>query len=261
MAEEEVVALAVVDGRRVCADGFAGDECTSRYVPFDCRQAQDARHHGRYGPGGTAMLVTRCRASAVSSSIPLRTVTTVAACARLDLRARMLLTLCSLRLSVGTTCRGIMFGMEAHASDCDSSWLSNELQIDPIIDDPMSFAQGPAFVTVHMLTRHILAITLCGALASVSVAFKKGAQGWTRAVRVPCAPGARAADALSCVCSCVTLPSQVHGRQISSTSSSRSGRASLVSSCQGKTHLEEFRLRIGIWRARCVRAEGSRSLA
>ena len=37
---------------------------------------------------------------------------------------------------------GIMFGMEAHASDYDSSWLSNELQVDPIIDEPMEVTAG-----------------------------------------------------------------------------------------------------------------------
>ena len=47
---------------------------------------------------------------------------------------------------------------------------------------------------------------------------------------------------LQCICSCVTLPSQVHRRQTSSTSSSCSGRASLVI-CQDKTHLVEFPLR------------------
>ena len=30
---------------------------------------------------------------------------------------------------------GIMVGMEVHESDYDSSWLSNELQVDPIIDE------------------------------------------------------------------------------------------------------------------------------
>ena len=80
-----------------------------------------------------------------------------------------------------------------------------------------------------MLTRHILAITLCGALASVSVAFKKA----RKAEHVPFASRARQVHELLmllCVFSCVTLPSQVHRRQTSSTSSSRSGRASLVSS-------------------------------
>ena len=64
----------------------------------------------------------------------------------------------------------------------------------------------------------------------------------------------------NCVCSCVTFPSQVHRRQTPSTSSSCSGWAGLVVICQDKTHLVEFPLRVGIG-ARCVRAEGSRSLA
>ena len=70
-----------------------------------------------------------------------------------------------------------------------------------------SFAARPAFVTVDMLTRHILAITLCGALASVSVAFKKA----RKAEHVPFASRARQlheVPMLLCVCSCVTLPSQ-----------------------------------------------------
>ena len=37
---------------------------------------------------------------------------------------------------------GITVGMEAHASDYDSSWLSNELQVDPIIDEPMEVTVG-----------------------------------------------------------------------------------------------------------------------
>ena len=94
---------------------------------------------------------------------------------------------------------GVTVGMGAHASDYDSSWLSNELQVDPIIDEPMSFAQGPAFVTVHMLTRHILAITLCGALASVSVAFKKA----RKAEHVPFASRARQVHEVSMLFLCM----------------------------------------------------------
>ena len=93
------------------------------------------------------------------------------------------------------------------AGSAADDWLPDELQIDPIIDEPMSFAQGPAFVTVHMLTRHILAITLCGALASVSVAFKKA----RKAEHAPFASRARQVHEVSMlffVCSCVTLPSQ-----------------------------------------------------
>ena len=81
------------------------------------------------------------------------------------------------------------------AGSAADDWLPDELQIDPIIDEPMSFAQGPAFVTVHMLTRHILAITLCGALASVSVAFKKA----RKAEHVPFAPGAPGANGFICM--------------------------------------------------------------
>ena len=36
----------------------------------------------------------------------------------------------------------VMFGMELHESSYDSSWLSNELQIDPIIDEPMAMTAG-----------------------------------------------------------------------------------------------------------------------
>ena len=67
-------------------------------------------------------------------------------------------------------------------------------------------------------------ITLC------SVASSKKA---CKAEHVPSASRARQeheVPMLLCVCSCVTFPSQVHRRQTPSTSSSRSGRASLVSS-------------------------------
>ena len=37
---------------------------------------------------------------------------------------------------------GVTVGMGAHASDYDSSWLSNELQVDPIIDEPMEVTVG-----------------------------------------------------------------------------------------------------------------------
>ena len=65
----------------------------------------------------------------------------------------------------------------------------------------------PAFVTVDMLTRHILVITLCGALASVSIAFKKA----RKAEHVSFVSRARQVDEVPmvlCVCSCVTIPSQ-----------------------------------------------------
>ena len=37
---------------------------------------------------------------------------------------------------------GIMFGMELHESSYGSSWLSNELQVDPIMDEPMEMTAG-----------------------------------------------------------------------------------------------------------------------
>ena len=37
---------------------------------------------------------------------------------------------------------GIMVGMELHDSGYDSSWLSNELQVDPIMDEPMEMTRN-----------------------------------------------------------------------------------------------------------------------
>ena len=36
----------------------------------------------------------------------------------------------------------IMFGMELNESSYDSSWLSNELQIDPIMDEPVEMTRN-----------------------------------------------------------------------------------------------------------------------
>ena len=66
MAEEEGAALVVDNGSGMCKVGFVGDDAPRAVIPFDCRQAQNARHYGRRGPERTAMLVTRCSASAVS---------------------------------------------------------------------------------------------------------------------------------------------------------------------------------------------------
>ena len=183
--------------------------------------------------------------------------TTAAACAQMVLLVTKLRARSSLRLSAGPRCQaqkdsndgdevqskrgvlkypiahGVTVGMGAHASDYDSSWLSNELQVDPIIDEPMSFAQGPAFVTVHMLSRHILAITLCGALASVSVAFKKA----RKAEHVPFASRARQVHEVSMLFLCMFLchsPITRRPSTISPTSWSCSGRASLVSSVRAR---------------------------
>ena len=127
------------------------------------------------------------------------------------------------------------------------------------MDEPMSFAQGPAFVTVHMLTRHILAITLCGALASVSVAFKKA----RKAEHVSFASRARQVHEVSngfmCLFLCYSpITSPPAADFFYFLKPLGTGQPCVI--FQGKTHLEEFRLRIGIG-ARCVRAEGSRSLA
>ena len=53
------------------------------------------------------------------------------------------------------------------------------------------------------------------------------------------------------VCSCVTLPSQVHRRQTSSTSSSRSGRATLVSSVKTR-HISWSSSQGGHWSKVCA---------
>ena len=174
MAEEEVVALAVDNGSGVCADGFAGDEAPRAELPTIV---------GR--PKMPGMMVGMDQKDSNDGD---------------EVQSKRGV----LKYPIA---HGVTVGMGAHASDYDSSWLSNELQVDPIIDEPMSFAQGPAFVTVHMLTRHILAITLCGALASVSVAFKKA----RKAEHAPFASRARQAHEVPMflyVCSCVTLPSQ-----------------------------------------------------
>ena len=138
-------------------------------------------------------------------------------------------------------------------------WFSEKLQIDPIIDEPMSFAQGPAFVTVHMLSRHILTITLCGALASVSVAFKKA----RKAEHLPFASRARQVDEVPmvlCVYSSVILPSQDDLAQyLLRPGAARDGLAlcnlSRQDTSRGVPSQDRHRSKL------CVRAEGSRSLA
>ena len=37
---------------------------------------------------------------------------------------------------------GIMVGMELHESGYDSSWLSNEFHVDPIMDEPMEMTRN-----------------------------------------------------------------------------------------------------------------------
>ena len=161
-----MVAFAVDNGRRVCADGFTGDDAPRAVLPSIV---------GR--PKMPGMMVGMDQKDSNDGD---------------EVQSKRGV----LKYPIA---HGVTVGMGAHASEYDSSWLSNELQVDPIIDEPMSFAQGPAFVTVHMLTRHILAITLCGALASVSVAFKKA----RKAEHVPSASRARQVHQMPmdfCVC-------------------------------------------------------------
>ena len=47
-----VPALIVANGGGTCYAGFCSCVCFSRCVPFCRRQAQGARHHGRYRPEG-----------------------------------------------------------------------------------------------------------------------------------------------------------------------------------------------------------------
>ena len=216
-----MVALAVDNGSGVCADGFAGDEAPRAELPTIV---------GR--PKMPGMMVGMDQKDSNDGD---------------EVQSKRGV----LKYPIA---HGVTVGMGAHASDYDSSWLSNELQVDPIIDEPMSFAQGPAFVTVHMLTRHILAITLCGALASVSVAFKKA----RKAEHVPFASRARQVHEvlmLFFVCSLCHSPITRRPPTISPTSWSCSGRASLVSSVKTR-HISRSSLP-----KLCVRAEGSRSLA
>ena len=221
-----MVALAVDNGSGVCADGFAGDEAPRAELPTIV---------GR--PKMPGMMVGMDQKDSNDGD---------------EVQSKRGV----LKYPIA---HGVTVGMGAHASDYDSSWLSNELQVDPIIDEPMSFAQGPAFVTVHMLSRHILAITLCGALASVSVAFKKA----RKAEHVPFASRARQVHELPmllCVCflcySPITSPPAADFFYFLKPLGT--GQPCVI--CQDKTHLKEFPLRVGTG-ARCVRAEGSRSLA
>ena len=128
MAEEEVVALAVDNGRRVCADGFAGDDAPRAVFPSIV---------GRPKMPGIMVGMDQKNGYVGDEAQSKRGV---------------------LKCPIAHGDNGT--GMCKAGSAADDR-LPDELQIDPIIDEPMSFAQGPAFVTVHMLTRHILAITLC----------------------------------------------------------------------------------------------------
>ena len=118
----------------------------------------------------------------------------------------------------------------------------------------------PLSLLIPMLTRHILAITLCGALARVSVAFKKA----RKAEHVPFASRARQVHQVPmdfCVCFFVSLShhkTTFHNVSADFLKPLGSGQPYVI--CQDKTHLEEFPLRVGTGES-CVRTEGSRSLA
>ena len=82
-------ALVVFLGCGMCLAGYTGKVLSSRCVPFGCRPAQDARHHGRYQPEGL-----------LRGEMPFSSSFPAVACARLVLLV-LLLALCSLLLSTG----------------------------------------------------------------------------------------------------------------------------------------------------------------
>ena len=139
-----MVALAVDNGSGVCADGFAGDEAPRAELPTIV---------GR--PKMPGMMVGMDQKDSNDGD---------------EVQSKRGV----LKYPIA---HGVTVGMGAHASEYDSSWLSNELQVDPIIDEPMSFAQGPAFVTVHMLTKtHPRDHSLWGT-GQCQRCLQKGAQG------------------------------------------------------------------------------------
>ena len=102
-----MVALAVDNGSGVCADGFAGDEAPRAELPTIV---------GR--PKMPGMMVGMDQKDSNDGD---------------EVQSKRGV----LKYPIA---HGVTVGMGAHASDYDSSWLSNELQVDPIIDEPMSFA-------------------------------------------------------------------------------------------------------------------------
>ena len=220
-----MVALAVDNGSGVCADGFAGDDAPRAVFPTIV---------GRPKMPGMMVGMDQKDSNDGDEVLSKRGV---------------------LKYPIA---HGVTVGMGAHASDYDSSWLSNELQVDPIIDEPMSFAQGSAFVTVHMLTRHILVIFV-GHWPVSALPSKRRARLNTchsRPARARCT----SCPCSFCVCSCVTLPSQDDlPRYLLRPGAARDGLAlchlSGQDTSRGVPSLDRHRSKL------CVRAEGSRSLA
>ena len=52
MAEEDISVVVADNGSGTCNTEFAGDDAPRVEAPFDHRQAQNARHHGRHGAKG-----------------------------------------------------------------------------------------------------------------------------------------------------------------------------------------------------------------
>ena len=109
MAEEEVVALVVDNGSGVCADGFAGDDAPRAVFPSIVGRPKM--------PG--IMVGMDQKDSNVGDDVQ---------CKR-----------CVLKYPIahGDNDTGM-----CKAGSAADDWLPDELQIDPIIDEPMSFAPG-----------------------------------------------------------------------------------------------------------------------
>ena len=211
-----MVALAVDNGSGVCADGFAGDEAPRAELPTIV---------GR--PKMPDMMVGMDQKDSNDGD-------------------EVLSKRGVLKYPIA---HGVTVGMGAHASDYDSSWA---LQRAPGRSHHRRADELRARVSLchcsHVDKTHPR--DLCGALASVSVAFKKA----RKAEHVPFASRARQVHEvlmLFFVCSLCHSPITRRPPTISPPSWSCSGRASLVSSVKTR-HISRSSLpRVGIG-ASCV---------